>query len=42
VDVPDIRQTFYKVNAIFDLFTDVAGETILKFLKEINLYSKIY
>ena len=31
--------TFYKVNTIFDLFTNVAGDTILQLLKEINLYS---
>ena len=29
VDVADIRQTFY--NTISDLFTNVAGDTILKF-----------
>jgi hypothetical protein len=41
VDVSDIRQNFYNVNSIFDLFTNVAGGTILKFIKEINLYTKI-
>jgi hypothetical protein len=41
VDVSDIRQTFYNVNYIFDLFTNVAGDTILKFETEINLYTKI-
>jgi len=41
VDFSDIRQTFYNVNSIFDLFTNVAGDTILKLLKEVNLYTKI-
>ena len=27
----------YKVNNLYDLFTNVAGDTILKCLKEINL-----
>jgi hypothetical protein len=26
---------------LYDLFTNVAGDTILKFLKEINLYANI-
>ena len=26
---------------LFDLFTNIAGDTILKFLKEINLYANI-
>jgi hypothetical protein len=30
VDVTDIRQTFYIVNTISDIFTNVAGDTILK------------
>jgi hypothetical protein len=29
------------MSAIHDLFTNVAGGTTLKFLKEINLYIKI-
>jgi len=41
VDVADVRQTFYNVNNLYDLFTNVAGDTILKLLKEINLYTKI-
>jgi hypothetical protein len=41
VDVADVRQTFYNVNNLYDLFTKVAGDTILKFVKEINLYTKI-
>jgi hypothetical protein len=36
VDVSDVR-----VNNLCDLFTNVAGDTILKFLKEIDLYPKI-
>jgi kelch-like protein 2/3 len=40
VDVADIRQTFYTVNNLYDLFTNVAGDTILKFLKDIDLYTK--
>jgi hypothetical protein len=27
----DVRQTFYDVNNLYDLFTNVAGDTILKF-----------
>ena len=41
VDVADVQQTFYNVNNLYDLFTNVAGDTIVKFLKEINLYTKI-
>ena len=34
VDVTDIRQTFYNVNFISDIFTNVAGDTIfLNFFK---------
>ena len=28
VDVTDIRQTFYNVNTISDIFTNIAGDTI--------------
>jgi hypothetical protein len=31
----------YSVNTISDLFTNIAGNTILKVLKEIHLYTKI-
>jgi hypothetical protein len=41
VCVADIRHTFYNVNNLYDLFTDVVGATILKFLKEMNLYTQI-
>ena len=41
VDVADVRQTFYNVNRLYNLFTNVAGNTILQFLKEIDLYTKI-
>jgi hypothetical protein len=41
VDVADVRQTFYNANSLSDLFTNVAGDTILQFLKEIDLYTKI-
>jgi hypothetical protein len=37
VDVSDVRQNFYNVNNLCDLFTNVADDTILKFLKEIDL-----
>jgi hypothetical protein len=37
----DVRQTFYNVYNFYDLLTNVAGDTILKFLEVINLYSKI-
>jgi hypothetical protein len=40
VDVADFRQTFCNVNNLSNLFTNVAGDTILQFLKEINLYTK--
>jgi len=39
--VADIRQSLYSVNAMSDLSTNVAGDTILIFFKEINLYAKI-
>jgi kelch-like protein 2/3 len=41
VDVADVQQTFYNVNSLSNLFTNVAGDTILQFLKEIDLYTKI-
>ena len=41
VDVADVRQTFYNVNNLSHFFTNVAGDTILQFLKEMNLYTKI-
>ena len=36
VDVAVIRQTLYNVNNLYDLFRNVAGDTILNFLKEID------
>ena len=36
----DVRQTFYNANSLSNLFTNVAGDTILQFVKEINLYTK--
>ena len=38
----DVVQTFYNVNNLYTLFTNVAGNTILKLKKkEINLNTKI-
>jgi len=31
VNDADVRQTLYNVNNLYDLFTNVAGDTILKF-----------
>jgi hypothetical protein len=42
VDVADVRQTFYNANSLSNLFTNVAGDTILQFLKEIDLYFALY
>jgi hypothetical protein len=42
VDVADVRQTFYDANSLFNLFTNVAGDTILQFLKDNDLYTKIF
>ena len=39
--LPFFRQTFYNANSLSNLFTNVAGDTILQFLKEIDLYTKI-
>jgi len=41
VEFSDVRQTFYIVTNTSDLFTNVADDTILKFLKEVNLHTKI-
>ena len=41
VDVADVRHTFYNANSLSNLFTNIAGDTILQFLKEIDLYTKI-
>jgi len=41
VKFADVRQTFYNVNNLYELFTNVAGDTIVKFVKDIYLYTKI-
>jgi hypothetical protein len=41
IDVVDVRQNFYNVNNVCNLFTNVAGETILKVLKDIDLNAQI-
>jgi hypothetical protein len=38
VDVADVRQTFYNANSLSNLFTNIAGDTILQFVKEIVIY----
>jgi flagellar biosynthesis regulator FlbT len=38
VDVADVHQNFYNVNNLYDLFTNVTGDTILEYLKEIDLH----
>jgi hypothetical protein len=40
VDVADLPETFDNFNNLYDLFTNVAGDTILNFLKELE-YSYI-
>jgi hypothetical protein len=40
MDVADVRQTFYNANSVSNLLTNVAGDTILQFLKEIDLNTK--
>jgi hypothetical protein len=42
VYVYEIRQTFYNVNTIFVLFTNVASDTILKFLVRNYFIYKIW
>ena len=39
--VQPLIMKFYNVNNLCDLFTNVAGDTILKSLKEIDLFPKI-
>jgi len=39
VDFADVRQTFYNVNSLFNLFTNVAGDTILEFLPSVLGYN---
>ena len=41
LDVAAVRQSCYNVDNWYDLFTNVAGDTIFYFLKVINLFSKI-
>jgi hypothetical protein len=41
VDLANVHQNFYNVNTLYDVFTNVAGDTIFLFLKEIYLYPKI-
>jgi hypothetical protein len=41
IDDADVRQNFYNVNNLCNLFTNVAGETILKVLKDIDLNAQI-
>ena len=40
-DLAFIRQRFYRTTSLKDLFDRVNVNTILSFLKEVNLYSKI-
>jgi hypothetical protein len=39
VDCADISRTFYNVYIVYDLFSNVAGDIILKFLEQINLHA---
>jgi hypothetical protein len=41
IDDADVRQNFYNVNNLCNLFANVAGETILKVLKDIDLNAQI-
>jgi hypothetical protein len=41
VNDANVRQTFYNINTLSDLLTSDAGDTVLTFFKEINLYTKI-
>ena len=36
-----VRDTFYSVSSMFDLFNRVSGHNLLEFLREINLFHKI-
>ena len=42
LDVADVRQTFHNVDNLYDLFTNVAGETILNFLKNLIYMQKYF
>ena len=37
----EVRQTFYNVNNLSDMLTNVASDTMLKILKKKNLFTKI-
>jgi hypothetical protein len=37
----DVHQTFYNVNILSHLFTNVTADTILKLQKEIGCYTKL-
>ena len=41
VDKSDIIRRYYTVNNIKELFTCVAGDNLLKYLKDVGLYSRI-
>ena len=41
IDLADVRRRYYTVDSLKELFTNVAGDKIVQFLKDINLYSKI-
>ena len=41
VDKSDIIRRYYTVSDIKDLFTNVAGDKLLKYLKDVGLYSRI-
>ena len=41
VDKSDIIRRYYTVNNIKELFTCVAGDKLLKYLKDVGLYSRI-
>src|SRR5210317_1861770 len=41
VDKADVTHRFYTVSDIKDLFTNVAGDKLLAYLKHVGLYSRI-
>ena len=41
VDFADIRQMFYTVDSMSNLFDNVAGDVVISYLKAIGLYHKI-
>ena len=40
-DLAQVRNKYFQVNSLYELFNNIPSGTIIGYLKEVNLYSKI-